>query len=904
MALVWAVLLAGFAWALPLQSEQWAGCEFTPGRLIVTFDPSVQFAHNASGSGDWPMASSASIRAMFEEFEVHSVRRLIPDGILRRLKVSPDFYDTYIVDFRAEYPVLDVLDRLAADKDVRRIEPDLIRRVFRTPNDALWNSQWDKRLMGAPAVWDVSTGSEDIICVGIDTGVDWNHPDLVPNLWVNPGEDIDGDRVPWTEASYPGDYDDLNGVDDDDDGYIDDFLGWDFIVGMSSCATGEDCDSQMDNDMFGVNGHGTHVGGIMAARGNNEIGVAGMCWNGTLMALRAGFENNQGEGLIGNAASVQAILYAAAHGARVINMSYGGGGSSPNDVQALNSAWAQGCILFAASGNDGSTEIQYPAGYENVIAVNATQDNDRLAWWSNRGTWTDICAPGASPGIMSTIINSYAAWEGTSMASPNAAGVAALVWSLFPNMTNAQLRDLLFDTAVDISGNNPNVPAAYLGHGRISAQLAAAALYPQMEITQFTLNESGGGDGDGRLERTETAEFFFYVTNVPGWANGDDISVTISADSPHLIVSNATIFLGDIGSGQTVNNLGNPVFLDAAADLDTAYWADLLATFSSPNGYEATQTLQIRIGRGTVLVVNDDGGQNYEQYYLNDVKTAGLASDEWNTQISGQLDDVEIGHYDAVIWSCGNETQNTLTAADQAVLTTYLDGGGTLMIVGQNIDEDLRGATFYADYLHAQSEDQRGERQLTGVGGSSISEGMSLLLQGGGCAGNGDISPSRILPLSGAEPLFTYNSGGVGAIAYAGTYNVAYFAFALEAACGYGETADHGTVTTAVLRWSGILATPPTSRVSALPQEMRLHGNYPNPFNPSTTITFDLAHSADVSLRVFDVLGRQVADLIHTRLDAGTHTAVFDGHSQASGIYIVQLSAGRETLSSRMVLLK
>ncbi|MBU1983598.1 S8 family serine peptidase, partial [bacterium] len=484
-----------------------------------------------------------TLNALFSEFECTSAQRLVPDGILGRLKVAPDLYHTYVLTFRSEYPVLDVLDRLAGDANVVLVEPDLIARISRVPNDALWGQQWDKRIVGAPAVWDVSVGSSEIICVGIDTGVDWNHPDLTPNLWVNPGEDLDGDGVAWTDATYPGDYDDLNGVDDDGNGYTDDFLGWDFIRNIGNCAPGEDCDSQMDNNVFGQHSHGTHVGGIMAARGDNGIGIAGMSWVGRLMGIRAGYLDNQGNGGIPESASLPAILYAVVGGARVINMSYGGPGFSSHANEVMNTAWAEGAMLFAASGNDGVTDLHYPAAYASVIAVNATDNNDRLAHWSNRGTWTELCAPGASPGVMSTVNNTYGTMSGTSMASPNAAGVAALVWSLAPEMTNVQLRDLIFDTAHDITGNNSGVPPSHLGHGRVDAAAAVASFYPQMRIASFDLSDQIGGDGDGRLESGESGNLVLTCTNDPGWANADDLSMTISSEAPFVSLANSTVFL-------------------------------------------------------------------------------------------------------------------------------------------------------------------------------------------------------------------------------------------------------------------------------------------------------------------------------------------------------------------------
>ncbi|MCX6600387.1 MAG: S8 family serine peptidase [bacterium] len=456
------------------ESDRWSDCEFQPGRLIVSFKAEGLPEFDRDKPAEPLGVGVKSLDELFSRYEATSLRRLVPDGILSRLKTSPDLFCTYVLSFSPHYSVLDALDDLARDPNVRAVEPDLLRRTCRVPNDPLWSSQWDKRLMGAHRVWDISTGSRNIICVGIDTGVDWNHPDLTPSLWVNPGEDVDGDSVVWTLSEYPGDWDDVNDIDDDSDGYVDDLLGWDFVYDLQGCAPDEDCDSHGDNNMFGRNSHGTHVAGIMCAAGNNGIGVAGLSWVGRLMALRAGFQSADGLGYILESASSAAILYAAAHGAKVINMSYGSSAFLSTERDVMDAAWNQGCLLVAASGNEGATELHYPAAYDNVIAVNATNDQDRLAHWSNRGWWTDLCAPGAEPGIMSTVINGYEARTGTSMASPNAAGVAALVWSVFPQLANGELRSLLQATA-----QNPGVDPTALGSGRVDAFAAIASHAPE-----------------------------------------------------------------------------------------------------------------------------------------------------------------------------------------------------------------------------------------------------------------------------------------------------------------------------------------------------------------------------------------------------------------------------------------
>lgn len=885
-------------------SDQWSRSEYLPGRAIVNFDASIDSRIPMNQGKGVIELGLPEIDEIFEEFEVTAAYRLVPDGILDKLVLVSDVYRSYIIEFRHDYPVLEVVNKLQSCKYVTNAEPDLLRRMSRVPNDALWQQQWDKRLLGADFVWDVCTGDSTIICAGIDTGVDFAHPDLRPILWVNPGEDIDGDRSTGIWDDYAGDTDDLNGVDDDDNGYEDDFLGWDFIRNINHCASGEDCDNFMDNNMFGVNSHGTHIGGTMAAEGNNGTGISGFVWNGTLMALRAGYEDDEGQGYMPQSATVPAIYYAVANGAKIINMSYGGPGQSSEAASCMTSAWNNGAILFGASGNDGSSSPDnYPANYAEVIAVNATTNTDWLIPFSNRGTWTDMCAPGVD--VWATIVGGgYDAWSGTSMASPTAAGVAALVWAVFPDLTNAELRQLLEETCVDISAVN-TVPASHLGHGRVSASNAVASRYPRLVILSAFVNDTDGGDGDYRLEQGETGELFISVQNMPDWAAAEGISVSVSVDDPNLSITNGTFNLGNIPSGQSVTNNDSPVTITASSSFGAAFWADLTLSIHSTNGYAEDKHALIRVGRGDILIVDDDDGGNYQSYYESalDNNTRVQAYDLWTPNLDGEITQSEMADYNVVIWECGNDQTNVLSVNEQTAISEYLDNGGNLILVGQGLNEDIGGTAFYSNYLHVQTdENQTTHSQMYGVDGT-LSAGMSLLLLGGSCGGNGTVTPTRLIPADGAEALFTYGTGGIGAITYNNTYKLAFFGFALEAACGLNSTTHYGAVLETLIDWMWV-EDAPVQPTEVLPTTVVLHGCYPNPFNPSTSIRFDLTSPVNVKLTVFDLLGRETAALLDGPVAAGSHSIEFDGSGLASGMYIVRLEADAQVYSSKMMLLK
>ncbi|REJ52268.1 MAG: subtilase [Microcystis aeruginosa DA14] len=317
------------------------------------------------------------------------------------------------------------------------IEPDYIRTVgaftpqATFPNDPSFNQLWGLHNTGqsggtpdadidAPEAWDIQTGNPNLVIGVIDTGVDYNHQDLVGNIWTNPGE------IP------------NNNIDDDGNGYVDDIRGWDFAYN--------------DNNPSDVQGHGTHVSGTIAGKGNNGVGVTGVAWNAKIMPLK--FLNDQGSGYTSDA--ILAINYATTKGVKLTNNSWGGGGFSQGLYNAINAAGQAGALFIAAAGNSGqNADIypMYPAAYDlaNIVSVASTTRTDSLSWFSNYGlTSVDLGAPGSD--IYSTTPgNSYGFKSGTSMASPHVAGAAALLWSQNPTWTAQQVKNTLMNTGDPIA---------------------------------------------------------------------------------------------------------------------------------------------------------------------------------------------------------------------------------------------------------------------------------------------------------------------------------------------------------------------------------------------------------------------------------------------------------------------
>ncbi|MCB2198123.1 S8 family serine peptidase [bacterium] len=368
------------------------------------------------------------------------------------------------------------------------------------PDDMNNFNMWGLTRMQLPMAWDLQTGTDGILVSTIDTGCNLGHEDLSANIFVNWGEDVNEDGVI--------DQADENGVDDDGNGYADDFYGYDFVshtyepYGMIE---GEDY-APRDNHVFpDVHGHGTHVAGSMAASTDNNVGVAAASFNVTQMPLRAGFAIEDGGDIYGIGYDddfAPAVAYAAEMGARVISISFGGTGFWQGYQDAINYARSLGCVIFASAGNDNYSVLTYPAAYENVVAVAASDVNDERAWFSNFGNWIDITAPGVD--IWSTMSNNvwhpvdYISWNGTSMASPNAASVAALILSANPGLSPSEVETILFESADNIDADNPGYEGQ-LGWGVVNAYNALMSMSGPLEVPQNLWGDLDGGTGEVSL---------------------------------------------------------------------------------------------------------------------------------------------------------------------------------------------------------------------------------------------------------------------------------------------------------------------------------------------------------------------------------------------------------------------
>ena len=459
---------------------------YAKDRLIVKFDQQTirSFDRDALNNG---RTGVFAIDQLNERYNARFMRKQFLGSKPERINGQLfDLSTLYKIMFSGEIDPIQLVEAYSQLPGVIEVQPVGIHGLSAVPNDAQYDLQWHLNQVNdadvdAPEAWDIETGSEEVIVAILDTGVRYYHVDLGGGdaSYTDP-TNVDGNMwVNWDEKNG------VDGVDDDGNGFVDDWIGWDFVESavFPPPSSGEDGEDQ-DNDPRDFNGHGTHCAGNVAALTNNGGGlcaVSGGWGDGTLtswgngvkaMALRIGYDNILGGSVLMDAAA-EAFYYAANNGAKIASCSWGSsdGGGMPDAVDYF---LANGGMIFHASGNSGVDDPDYLDNRGDCISVAATDSNDTNADFTNFGDWIDISAPGTK--IYSTYhvydddANDYiAALDGTSMSTPIVAGVAALIWSQNPSWTAADVEQHLYDTADNIEDNLPSNRKGLMGAGRVNA---------------------------------------------------------------------------------------------------------------------------------------------------------------------------------------------------------------------------------------------------------------------------------------------------------------------------------------------------------------------------------------------------------------------------------------------------
>ncbi|MCC7050864.1 MAG: S8 family peptidase [Bacteroidia bacterium] len=458
-----------------------------------------------------------------------------------------------------------VISYLKKNYSLEYAEPFYKREFLFTPNDPQLASQYHLSVIKAMQAYDIQQGDTNVVIGISDTGVDLAHPDLKDNIKKNYADPIDG-------------------VDNDFDGYIDNFTGWDLA-------------ENDNNPQYEAHIHGVHVTGIAAATTNNGVGIGGVGFKCRYLPIK--IMNSLGGLTMGD----ESIVYAADHGCAIVNCSWGGMGYSKYEQDIVNyAALNQNCLVVAAAGNNSNETPYYPASYKNVLSVSATDSVNKKWAGSTYNEYVSVSAPGEK--IYSTLSGgTYGLSSGSSMAAPVASGVAALVKAQFPQYGALQILEQLKSTADFIDTVNAPLYAKKIGVGRVNAYRAVTEQPPGIHYNSYQVTDNN----DEVFSVGDTLQLSATFINILN--NATSASVSLSCSSPYVSILNPTFAVGGWLSNTNKNNASNPFKIFIKNNVPTNYSLLLVFNYNAIN-YRSYETIEV--------IVNE----NILNITVNDVKTS------------------------------------------------------------------------------------------------------------------------------------------------------------------------------------------------------------------------------------------------------------------------------------------
>lgn len=438
---VFAFLCGLFIFSIAAGLDTKSQGRFVPDKVVVKQKTNTPGWQTNSMTNGFVSSGDESIDRICREVGVINIEPYYP-GPLTKPALIRVMAGLYIFTIANPDNVELAIARLTDSPDIEYIERISMPLLNYAPDDPAFPSQWHLPHVHADDAWDIVRGDttrHSIIAI-VDAGVNYDHPDLLANIWVNPGEDINHNG-----RFDPSDY---NNIDDDQNGFIDDIVGWDW---------GTFDNNPMEEPSWP---HGTIVAGCISAVTDNGVWGSAIGFSARMMCIKV-FN-------AGNLRNVmQGMIWATENNAQIINISWGTAVYSQTEQNVINAIWDEDVLIVASAGSESSDVPIYPAAYDNVIAAAATDADDHLAPFSGYGSWVDLCAPGTN--ILTTETHSgFANYSGTSFSAAMVSGLAGLIRAWYPSMTNAQVEDLIKSTTENIDSLNPG-HIGQMGTGRLNA---------------------------------------------------------------------------------------------------------------------------------------------------------------------------------------------------------------------------------------------------------------------------------------------------------------------------------------------------------------------------------------------------------------------------------------------------
>ena len=844
---------------------------------------------------------------------------------------SVDISKFYILKYSEDIHPYDLIKKFSKNELVEYAEPKYIREVSHSPNDPsfIQGNQWALKTIEAERAWDISRGSKEIIIAIVDTGVEWTHSDLADNIWINTKE------IP------------NNGIDDDNNGYIDDVRGWDFGGLGNGTYPIPDNDPNEDRP-----DHGTHVAGIASAVTNNGVGVAGVGYNCLIMPVKVSQDNQRN---LNNTVYIlygyEGIVYAVDNGAHIINCSWGGDGYSRFENEIIQYANQKGAVIVAAAGNDGSFKSTYgPASYDHVIAVAATNENDTRSSFSNWGYFVDVTAPGLN--IYNTWkTNTYTYLSGTSMSTPHVAGAAALLKAHYPNYTPDQIAEQIRVSADNIDNVNP-FHKGLLGFGRLNVYRALTVNSPSVRSISKELEDD---NGNGAFEIGEKVSVKITVKNY--LAPVKNLEISLSSTSGYVNIKQGSFSLSSLGTLEEASNITVPFEFEVGNNAPMNAETYLMLTYKADD-YEDQECFSINLNPSYLnttvskikMTVTSEGNIGFHDFPDN-LQGIGFIYDDGNNmlfegslilavsenQVSDAARNITNGNKNASFKTVApvrfindgfadeagetifNDEKASIPIGIETTLNTYafksepynnfvilkytyknINTSGTInfhsgiffdwdMVDGDNdiTRYDPLNLMGYVYHSAAQSQTYVGAALLSFYDKINF---RPILNPGDSHWGiyDGFSNTEKYQSVSGGVNRESAGPGdisfviGPGAISLgAGEKTTSYYVLVA------GSSLDE--LRQAVSYAKQKLDIIDSGIVTPVPLEYALLGNYPNPFNPSTTIKFILKEKGNIRIDIYDAKGSLAGKIDKKNMPAGENNLLVDMGGHASGAYYYRL---------------